>query len=206
MEYKQLTNHPKKDMKFNPRIPYTFLITIGLFLSFTASVQAEVPTGLPLGTALSIDNFIIKENLLKNDKIAIIACNDTDKPLENIRGTFQFSINGFKQELKFNDGVAIAPQQIDKSTFIYLRHENETGTHSKLYYVIKKDANLKPIKISWLILILLPLGIVVLATMFRKFIIIAAVLLIVIFFFNSSNGLSLPTFFETVIDGLKGMF
>ncbi len=87
-----------------------------------------------------------------------------------------------------------------------MRHENETGTHGKLYYVIKKDDNLKPIKISWLALVLLPLGIIVLATMFRKFIIIAGILLVVILFFNSSNGLSLPTFFETVIDGLKAIF
>ncbi len=155
---------------------------------------------------IAIANFIIKENLLKNDKIAIIACNEAEKPLESINGTFQFSINGFKQELKFNDGVAVSPQQIDKSTFIYLRHENESGTHSKLYYVIKKEDNLNPVKINWLLLVLIPLGIIVLATMFRKFIIIAGILLISIYFFNSSNGLNLPTFFQTVFDGLKSVF
>ncbi len=155
---------------------------------------------------IAISNFIVKENLLKNDKIAIIACNEVEKPLENVNGTFQFSINGFKQALKFNDGVAIAPQQIDKSTFIYLRHENESGTHGKLYYAIKKDDNLKLIKINWLLLVLIPLGIIVLATMFRKFIIIAGILLIALYFFNSSNGLNLPTFFETVFDGLKSVF
>jgi hypothetical protein len=156
--------------------------------------------------SIAINNFIVKENLLKNDKIAIIACDENEKPLENISGIFQFSVNGFKQVLKFNEGVAISPQQIDKSTFIYLRHENESGTHSKLYYVSKKEHDLNPIKISWLILVLVPLIIIVLATMFRKFILIAAVLLLVMYFFNTSNGLNLPTFFQTVFDGLKSVF
>jgi uncharacterized lipoprotein YehR (DUF1307 family) len=185
------------------KISQLFLLLSLIFFT-SDNVYAQPDTISKKETA--IDNFIIKENLLKNDKIAIIACNAAEKPLEDINGTFQFSINGFKQELKFNDGIAIAPQQIDKSTFIYLRHENESGTHSKLYYVIKKDDSLKPIKINWLLLLLIPVGIIILATMFRKFIIIAAILLVMLFFFNSSNGLNLPTFFETVFDGLKSIF
>jgi hypothetical protein len=54
--------------------------------------------------------------------------------------------------------------------------------------------------------VLIPLIIIILATMFRKFILIAAVVLIVIFIFNSSNGLKFGTFFETVFDGLKSVF
>ena len=157
-------------------------------------------------SSLYINNFIIKENLLKNSKIAVIATNEEEKPLENISGTYQFSINGFKQELKFNEGVAIAPQQIDKSTFIYLRHENENGSHGKLYYVTKSDDTLKPYKINWTLLILIPIVLIILATMFRKFILFAAVILIAIMFFNSKNGLSMPTFMDTVFDGLKGLF
>jgi len=157
-------------------------------------------------SSMYINNFIIKENLLKNSKIAIIAANEDEKPLENISGTYQFSINGFKQELKFNEGVAIAPQQIDKSTFIYLRHQNENGSHGKLYYVTKKDDTLKPYKINWTLLVLIPIVLIILATMFRKFIVIAAVILIAIMFFNSKNGLSMPTFMDTVFDGLKGLF
>ena len=64
-----------------------------------------------------IKNFIIKENLLKNDKIAVIAADENETPLE-ITGKYLFSINGFKQELSFNDGVAITPQPIEKSNFI----------------------------------------------------------------------------------------
>ena len=181
-----------------------FLILLLIIFSENDDLYAQSDTTKK--QEIAINNFIIKENLLKNAKIAVIACNELERPLENINGTFQFNINGFKQALKFNDGVAIAPQQIDKSTFVYLRHENESGTHGKLYYVIKKDDNLKMIKINWLLLVLIPLGIIILATMFRKFIIIAAILLITLFFFNSSNGLNLPTFFETVFDGIKSVF
>ena len=154
---------------------------------------------------IALNNFVVKENLLKNNKIAIIATDQDEKPLESLNGTFQFSINGFQQELKFNNGVAVASQPIDRSTFLYLRHENEAGTHGKLYYIHKQNDNLRPIKISWLILVLIPLGIIILATMFRKFIIIAAILLLLLFFFNSQNGLKLPTFFETVVDGIKSV-
>ena len=173
---------------------------------FLAALQAFSQPDTLSSNQVAINNFIVKENLLKNDKIAIIACDANEKPLEAVNGTFQFSVNGFKQTLRFNDGVAVSPQQIDKSTFIYLRHENETGTHGKLYYVIKKDQDLKPIQINWFVLVLIPLIIIILATMFRKFILIAAVVLIVIFIFNSSNGLKFGTFFETVFDGLKSVF
>ncbi|MHB1177497.1 MAG: hypothetical protein ACYCZO_04115 [Daejeonella sp.] len=155
---------------------------------------------------VAVNNFVVKENLLKNNKIAIIAADENEKPVESLNGTFLFSINGFQQQLKFNDGVAIAPQPIDKSTFLYLRHENETGTHGKLYYIYKKDDSLRPFKINWLVLVLIPIGIVILGTMFRRFIIIGGIILIVIFIFNSQNGLKLSTFFDTVMDGLKSLF
>ena len=97
-------------------------------LSFLAGTVAAQP--------LLIENFTVKEHLLKNSKIAVIATDSANKPLERINGTFQFSVNGFKQELKFNDGIAVAPQPIEKSTFVYLNHENHSGTYSSLFYVI----------------------------------------------------------------------
>lgn len=177
-----------------------------LSLLFFAFASAFAQSDTDPSNQVAINNFLVKENLLKNDKIAIIACDAEEKPLEHVSGTFQFTINGFKQTLRFNEGVAVSPQQIDKSTFIYLRHENENGTHGKLYYVIKKDLDLKLIKINWLLLVLIPLVVIILATMFRKFILIAAVLLILLFVFNSSKGLNLGTFFETIFDGLKSIF
>ncbi|TZF84488.1 hypothetical protein FW774_05715 [Pedobacter sp. BS3] len=171
-----------------------FLWCFGLLVSVPVMAQQ-----------MAINNFIVKENLLKNNKLAIIATDADEKPLENINGTFQFSLNGFEQELKFNDGIAVAPQVIDKSTFVYIRHHNDTGTHAKLYYVIKKDNDLNPIKISWLLLIAIPLILIVIAMMFRRFIVIAAILIIVMLFFNQSNGLHFSTFIETVFDGLKSL-
>lgn len=173
-------------------------IVILLFLfSLITTTQAQ---------SIAVNNFLVKEHLLKNDKLAIIAADSTDKPDEKINGTFLFNINGFKQDLKFNDGIAVSPQPIEKSTFVYLKHKNDLGTHSKLYYIIKKGENLNPIKINWMLLLLIPLVIIVIATMFKKFIIWGIILLAILFFFNSSKGLGIPTFFETIIDGLISSF
>lgn len=184
------------------KVSGSLIITILILSAKCLTAQTDSSASQPV----AINNFVVKENLLKNNKIAIIAADDNEKPIEHLNGTFQFSINGFLQELKFNDGVAVAPQPIDRSTFLYLRHENETGTHGKLYYIYKKDDNLRPFKINWLILVLVPLIIVILGTMFRRFIIIGGIILLVLFIFNSQNGLKLSTFFDTVMDGLKSLF
>jgi len=155
---------------------------------------------------IAVNNFIVKENLLKNEKLAIIAADSTDKPIESINGTFLFVINGFKQELKFNDGVAVAPQQIEKSGFVYIKHKNDYGTHAKLYYVIKKGTDLNPIKISWMMLVLIPAALILLGTMFRRFLVFAVIILIVLLIFNHNKGLSLGGIFETIFDGLRSAF
>jgi hypothetical protein len=161
---------------------------------------------ITLGTEVYLNNFIVKENLYKNNQLAVIAADGEENPIDNLNGTFIFSINGFEQELKFNNGAAVIAQPISKSTFIYIRHENESGNQGKLYYVIRKFDMINPIKISWMILVIIPVLIILLAMMFRKFIIIASILLIVLFYFNSSNGLNISTFFATVFDGLKNLF
>jgi hypothetical protein len=153
----------------------------------------------------SINNFIVKESLLKNSKLAIIAADSLDRPIETINGIYTFSVSGFTQEITFNDGVAILPLQIDKSTFVYLKHQNDNGTHSKLLYVFKKDGNLNPFTISRFLLIIIPLVIIVLAFAFKKFIYIAIILLLIFIYFNHSNGLNISTFFETTFDYLKNL-
>lgn len=170
------------------------------------SESAYTQSNTTAGTRLTINNFIAKENLYKTNQLAIYAADSLENPIENISGTFKFSINGFEKELKFKNGLALIDQPISKSTFIYLRHENESGSQGKLYYVFKKYDFLKPIKISWLILVLVPAIIILLAMMFRKFIIIGGILLIIMFYFNTSNGLKISTFFDTVFDGLKNLF
>ncbi|TKC03920.1 hypothetical protein [Pedobacter frigoris] len=154
----------------------------------------------------NINNFLVKESLLKNSKLAIIAADSTENPLEQINGIYTFTVSGFSQTLTFNDGVAILPMKLEKSAFVYIKHENDQGTHSKLLYVYKKDGTLSPYAISSVWLVLFPAAIILLAFTFRKFIIAAVVIMLVFIYFNHSNGLNLSTFFESIFDGLKNLF
>ncbi|RZK79374.1 MAG: hypothetical protein EOO92_09430 [Pedobacter sp.] len=164
-----------------------------------------VSSSTALAQATGINNFIVKENLLKNSKIAIIAADSLENPIEAINGNYTFSVSGFTQELKFNEGVAVLPLPIDKSTFVYIKHENDGGTHSKLLYVYKKDGDLNPITISRVFFIIIPLVIILLAFAFKKFIYMAVVLFLIFFFFSYSNGLNISTYFETIFDYLKNL-
>jgi hypothetical protein len=153
-----------------------------------------------------INHFIVKESLLKNSKLAIIATDSLENPLEKINGVYTFTVSGFTQELKFNDGIAILPLQLERSAFVYIKHQNDEGTHSKLLYVYKKDGTLNPYAINSFWLILFPAIIILLAFLFRKFIIVAVIILLVFIYFNHSSGMNLSTFFETIFDGLKNLF
>jgi hypothetical protein len=153
----------------------------------------------------NINNFLVKESLLKNSKLAIIAADSLDVPLEKINGTYTFSVSGFTQELTFNEGVAILALPIAKSTFVYIKHQNDSGTHSKLLYVYKKEGDLNPITISRMLLIVIPLVIIVLAFAFKRFIYIAIILFVIWLIFSYSNGLNISTFFETTFDYLKNL-
>lgn len=168
-----------------------------LFLAFSSFSFAQ---------KAAINNFIVKESLLKNSKLAIIAADSLDNPIEEINGVYTFSVSGFTQPVTFNDGVAILPLQLERSAFVYIKHQNDSGTHSKLLYVYKKEGSLNPYAFSSMWLVIFPAIIVLLAFVFRKLIIIAVIILLIFIYFNHSNGLSLGTFFETIFDGLKGMF
>jgi hypothetical protein len=155
---------------------------------------------------VDINNFTVKENLLKNSKLAVIAADSLGQPLENINGVYSFTISGFSQALNFHDGVAIVPMKLEKSSFVYFKHENSRGTHSKLFYIYKKEGDLTPYQISTNWLIFIPLIVVVLIFMFRRFIIIGLIVLMIFIYFNHSNGLSLGTFLETIFDTMKRLF
>lgn len=153
-----------------------------------------------------INNFIVKESLLKNGKLAIIATDSLENPQEQINGLYTFTVSGFTQILTFNGGIAILPLKLERSTFVYIKHENDKGPHSKLVYVYKNENNLNPYSFSSVWLILFPALIILLAFTFRKFIIAAVIIMLVWIYFNHSNGLNLSTFLETIFDGLKAMF
>ncbi len=162
-------------------------------------------TTLAFAQNASIDNFLVKENLLKNNKLAIIAADSAGIPKENINGLYTFAVSGFTQILKFNEGVAILQLPIEKSTFVYIKHQNDGGTHSKLVYVYKKGSDLTPYAINSLWLFLIPIILVVLAFAFRKLIIFAVIIFLAFVYFNHSSGLNLSTFFESIFDGLKNL-
>ncbi|WP_443939750.1 hypothetical protein [Pedobacter sp. MW01-1-1] len=172
------------------------LIVFLLFGCFYASAQNNA----------TINNFLVKENLLKNSKLAIIAADTLNQPNENINGLYTFSVSGFTQTLKFNDGIAVLPLAIDKSTFVYIKHQNDKGTHSKLVYVYKKDSDLTPYSINSLWLFLIPIIVLIIAFAFRRLIIFAVIFFLLFIYFNHSNGLNLSTFFESIFDGLKNLF
>jgi hypothetical protein len=163
-------------------------------------------TGASYAQQSDINNFIIKESLLKNSKLAIIAADSVENPLEHINGNYTFSVSGFKQTLKFNEGVAILPLQLERSTFVYIKHLNDQGTHSKLVFVHKKEGTLTPYVISAFGMILFPLIVIVIAFLFRKLLIIAIIILVVFVYFNHSNGLDLSTLIETLFDSIKMLF
>lgn len=171
-------------------------ILIAFFLFFVSSASAQTA---------DINNFLVKESLLKNSKLAIIAADSLENPIEKINGSYSFSVSGFTQQLTFNDGVAILPLQVDKSTFVYIKHQNDKGTHSKLLYVYKKEGNLNPFTISRIFLIIIPLVLVILTFAFKKFLYVAVVLFVIFLVFSYSNGLDISTFFETTFDYLKNL-
>ncbi len=170
-----------------------------LFIIFFQSVSGNT-------SIQTINYFMVKENLLKNEKLAIIATDSLNNPIETINGTFNFSVNGFKQELNFKEGVAICPLQIEKSAFVFIKHLNDFGSHSNLYFILKQDRDLKPYKINWYLLLALPVGFILIGYMFRKLIGIVILILVAFTYFNYSKGLSAPTFFESIIDGIKNLF
>jgi hypothetical protein len=156
--------------------------------------------------SISINHFVVKDNPFAKDEIAIVATDTSNNVLENVSGDFAFTVNGFQENLHFDKGTAFYRHKLDKSSFIYVKHVNDTGTHSLLYYVYVGSDKLIPIHISWIIMIGIPLILIVLAYMFRKFIIVAIIIFVLFLYFNHHSGLGIGTFFESVFDGLKGMF
>jgi len=184
--------------------PYLFK-PLYMPMKFKLLLFALLLVGNCFAQSADINNFLVKESLLKNSKLAIIAADSLDIPLEKINGIYTFSVSGFTQQLTFNEGVAILPLQIDKSTFVYIKHKNDQGTHSKLLYVYKKDGNLNPFTISIMLMMIIPLVIIVLAFAFKRFIYIAVILFVIFLIFSYSNGLNISTFFETSFDYLKNL-
>jgi len=172
-------------------------ILLFCLLTFSAMVAFAGPV---------IDHFVIRENPFAKNEVAIIATDSIGNIQEDVNGVFDFTINGLEDTLQFDKGTAFYRHKILRSTFLYARHINESGTHSLLYYVYKHDDKLSPFHISWVVLLAIPCLLVLLAYLFKRFIIIAIIIFAIFMYFNYHNNLSIPTFFESIIDGLKGIF
>jgi hypothetical protein len=173
------------------------LLSVCLFL---------LSAGFAWADTITIKHFVVKENPFAKNEIAIVATDTSNNILENVNGKFAFTVNGFEEELRFDKGTAFYRHKLDKSSFLYVKHINDSGTHSILYYVYKSDDKLTPIHISWIVLLAIPVLLVVVGYLFKRFIIIAIIIFIIFLYFNHHAGLGIPTFFESIIDGLKGMF
>lgn len=176
-----------------------------LVLLFALIVPAWCFAATFKGDNIVLNQFIVKENPFAQNEIAIVAVDSLKNTMSDLNGQYLFTINGFDDTLKFNKGVAFYSHKIDRSSFIYARHENEKGTHSMLYYIYVSD-KLVPVHISWVVLIAIPVVLVLLGYMFRKFIIVAIIIFLVFIYFNYHAGLSVGTFFQSVIDGLRSLF
>ncbi|MDB4926155.1 hypothetical protein [Mucilaginibacter sp.] len=155
---------------------------------------------------VSIKHFVVKNNPFADSEIAVVATDSVGNIQEKVDGVFSFTINGFQEQMKFDKGTAFYRHKLDKSSFFYVKHINDSGTHSMLYYIYKQDGKLHPFHISWVLLLIIPLALVLLGYMFKRFIIIAIIIFCIFLYFNHHNGLTMPTFFESIFDGLKGIF
>jgi hypothetical protein len=172
-----------------------FLVICIILLSAAAAFADKV----------SIDRFIVKENPSAKDEIAVVATDTANNTLEGVNGRFSFTVNGFGEVLKFEKGTSFYRHKLDRSSFLYIKHINDQGTHSSLYYVFKGEDRLIPVHISWMVLLAVPLLLLLLAYLFKRMIILAIVIFCLLLYYNHHAGLSVPTFFESIIDGLKGM-
>lgn len=153
-----------------------------------------------------INNFIVKENLTQNSKLAIIAVDSAEAPQENINGTFLFNLNGFQQELSFHDGVAVVKHPLESSTFVFFKHKNQDNSVGKLYYIHKSETGLKPFKIYGMLLLIIPAALLLVGYLFKRFLTMFVILAVVYAYFHYSKGLDFSKIVETIFMGLKSFF
>lgn len=174
-----------------------FLLLVLISITVSSAAFADI---------ISIDRFTIKENPFAESEVAIVAVDSLDRIREDVDGRFSFTINGFQEEMRFEKGTAFYHRKLDKSAFFYVKHVNDNGTHAMLYYIYKQDGKLKPIKVSWALLLGIPLALVLIGYMFKRLIAVILIVFCILLFFNYQNGLSISTFFESIVNGLRGLF
>ena len=164
------------------------------FLSLQLSAQPQ-----------AIRDFIVKENLSQSGKLAIIAVDTTERADDRIRGSFLFSVNGFQQNLNFQDGVAVIADPVESSTFVFFKHKNQENEVGKFYFIRKTDDGLSPYKVNGLTLVLLPIAILLIAYVFKRLLVVFVVIALVYGYLHFSKGLDISQLFESFFFGLRNL-
>lgn len=170
------------------------IVTIALSLPFLSRAQQ-----------VGIQDFMVKENLSQNGKLAIIATDSLEKTNNLVQGDYTFTINGFQQILHFNDGVAVTSNPIESSTFVYFKHHAAQKDIGKLFFLRVTEKGISPYKISGILLLIIPLLILYIAYKFKRFLITLLILGIVYFYLNYSKGLDVKELIESTVLGLKNL-
>ena len=176
------------------------LFTLLLFISLTQLLWQNV-----WAQQSNIVDFDVKENLSQNGKLAIIAVDSLDKTNNNIQGNYKFTINGFQQDLQFNDGVAVTANPIESSTFVFFKHNSPAKEIGKLYFLRVTEKGISPFKISGFLLIALPLLVLFIAYKFKRFLVTLLILAAIYLYLNYSKGLDVKQLIESSIVGLKDL-
>src|SRR5690606_12138591 len=115
------------------------------------------------------------------------------------------SLNGFQQDLVFHDGVAVVQQPLESSTFVFFTHSSQQKTINGLYYIHKKDGELRPFEVNTMWLLLIPIAILLIAYIFRKFLATFVILALVYAYFHFSKGLDFSRVLESILDTLRNL-
>ena len=170
------------------------IITLLLITPFIGSAQHK-----------TIGDFTVKENLSQNGKLAIIAVDSLEKTNNFVNGNYQFSINGFLQDLNFKDGVAVTANPIESSTFVFFKHKTATKELGKLYFLRVNEKEITPYKINGFLLILAPLLILYIAYKFKRFLITLLIIAAIYFYLNHSKGLDFSQMLQDTLVNLKDL-
>jgi len=152
-----------------------------------------------------IDNFIVRENLTRNGKLAIIAVDSADRPSEHIDGTFGFGLNGFQQELVFHGGVAVVQHPLESSAFVFFKHQNHEKSIGRFYYVHKSDDGLYPIQVQGWLLLIVPVALLLIAYAFKRFIVVFIVIAAVFAYFHYTKGLAVSQLLESIFLSVRDL-
>lgn len=173
------------------------LLIFSVIFSLTGSVYI---------LAADIPDFTVRESEMSGENIEMIALDAEGAEHVTTRGEYVFSINGFETSLKFKEGVAGFPRDVSSSTFLYIKHDGESGAVSRLFYVYRAPAGSYSVfHIPLAVIVIVPLGLILLGVFFRRLIILMVVLLGAFFYFSNMRGFSLDSFFDAAREWITGL-